>query len=324
MGKHFLPQAHLRRFSSCQQGFIYVYDIKEQTWRSPDPLPISKVAQASGVWDDDTERRLERVERPGLQALGELCRGETGETINRAQRCYASLYLAMMMGARSHSTWEDMARVLPNEAEKVVEELRQSDVFLNASTEQQEDIAEWLEEQRSEAEKGPQRGRSSVRARSVFPPSEPVFRILVSMRWTVLHSSSGCFVISDTPVQYTRAIGVGDCRGQIWAPLSERALLLADWRGIIGTIRHQETREASKYNRLAIQSAYREVYSSRKFTWIPRAAQEAKGRTPAAQTRSRLVECASCGLSLAECRCEPWGEVVVPRLPAVRKWRSRT
>ena len=143
MGKHFLPQAHLKRFTSCRPGFIYVYDIKEQRWRSPDPLPISKVAQASGVWDDDTERRLERVERPGLLALGRLCEGET---ISRNERCYASLYLAMMMGVRSHVPWADMTKVLPYEAEKVVEQLRQSDVFLNASTEQQEDIAEWLNE----------------------------------------------------------------------------------------------------------------------------------------------------------------------------------
>jgi len=313
MGKHLTPQAYLRAFSSTRPGHVHVYDKEECRWRSDGPLPTSRVAQRADVWSDQVERRITPDEADGLASLSKLSRRED---ITWQEREAAAFYLAHMVAFRSDRAWSEMSPL----AEQAVQAKRTQAAEGLLS----DRYSKWLDRELREIRRGPQKGNSDLRSDLVEGASKPTMHVLLHTRWTVLHASRGRFVTCDTPVWFTNSIGIGSTCSHVWSPLSPSVLLLADWGAYgAGEIRHQETREVSKFNRLIVGSAHREIYASERFAWIPRLVERMKEpealvraeRQLAARMgpveRRKTVTCASCGLELLKCGC-PWDLPISP------------
>ena len=309
MGQHFIPQAHLEGFAA-KPGYIYVFDTRGARWNSDTPLPISKVAQSKNLWDEGTERDLAYAEHAAIPVIRKLC-GE-GASITQKEREKVAYYLAMMMSFRSPKTWSTIKDTVPELALPKLD----GPAARAASPKEKKRVGEWLEREIRESRKEPYRGRSSLRASGVTGVPRGLLNVTFNMRWTVLHAERGQFVISDAPVWMTSEIGIGNSSGHVWAPLSKRDLLLADW-GLRqrSEVRHRPTREASKYNRLIVGHAYRYVYSARKSDWIPRVAEKMKDRALLNEETRTLARrmgpiskrqemlCPECGRSYHECAC---------------------
>lgn len=309
MGQHLIPQAHLEGFAA-RPGYLYVFDAAEARWNSDSPLPIAKVAQSKNLWDEETERDLAYAEHAAIPVIRKLC--EEGASITLKEREKVAYYLAMMMSFRSPKTWSTIKDAVPELARPEMD----GPAARRASPEEKRRVEEWLEREIQESRKGPYRGRSGLRSRSVTGVPRGLLNVTFNMRWTVLHAERGQFVISDAPVWMTSEIGIGNSSGHVWAPLSKSELLLADWgRPQRGEVRHRPTREASKYNRLIVGHAYRYVYSARKSDWIARVAEEMRdeallreetrklARRMGPVSKRREVLCPECGRSYQECAC---------------------
>ena len=312
MGKHLIPQAYLRQFTTDHSGGICVFDLQTGEWRNGGrPLPVSKVAQLPAAWSDAVEAELTHIEKTGFPVLKRLC-NESDIALSDDERGAASCYVASMLGLRSPGM---LAHFKPSMVKRLKNAGDAEDV---PDEEERAEIAEWFKNELQEVEKGPHHGRAHFRGElaSWIPPS--VFNCISAMRWTVLCAEGGEFITTDTPVGRGE-LGLGRRAGQAWMPLSPERLLRMDWRSgehspsEPGLLRWMPCREVSRYNRLMVASAYRELFCSRVYRWIERAAQDrargglrCRGAGPSARGRRRgeeYVVCVECGLPMGNCGC---------------------
>ena len=308
MGKHTTPQAYLRGFSYDEEA-VCVYDTHEGCWRNGGrPIPVERVAQRSAVWNSKAERRLTPDEVLGWKALVKIGHQEA---ITTDERLYAAFYLAHMMSFRSDRGWSEFTKLAEPELETLKDNL-----------DGEEQVSSLIDRELREIRKGPQKGKPSLFAREVLVETAVgvVFNIVLRMRWTVWRANRGHqFVTCDAPVWYTDTVGMGRTCGHVWFPLDRTTLLLADWGKYKAShIRYLETREVSRYNRLIVGSAFREVFAPEPFAWMPRAVDNMKDprRVERAQFqlaakvvpvwKSKVVACRKCGLRLTDCACL-WG-----------------
>ena len=312
MGKHQIPQAYLRQFTTDRSSGIRVFDLQAGVWRDGGkPLPVSKVAQLSDAWSDEVEAELTHIEKTGFPVLKRLC-NESDIALSDDERGAATCYVASMLGLRSpgrlHYFKPSMIKRLENagDAEDVPDEDGRAE------------IAEWFNNERQEVEKGPYRGRTHFRGELAPWISPGVFNCISAMRWTVLCAEGGEFITTDTPVGMGE-LGLGLRGGRAWMPLSPERLLLMDWKSgehlpsEPGILRWTPCREVSRYNRLMVGSAYRELFCRHVYGWVERAALDRargglghRGARPPARARwkrEKDVVCVECGLPVSNCGC---------------------
>ena len=312
MGKHQIPQAYLRQFTTDGSGGICVFDLQTSEWRDGGrPLPVSKVAQLSDPWSDEVEAELTHIERTGFPVLKRLC-NESDIALSDDERGAATCYVALMLGLRSPGMLDyfkpSMVKRLKNagDAEDVPDE------------DERAEIVEWFNNECREVEKGPYRGRAHFRGELTpwIPPG--LFNCISAMRWTVLCAEGGEFITTDTPVGMGE-LGLGLRAGRAWMPLSPERLLLMDWRSgehspsEPGVLRWLPCREVSRYNRLMVRGAHRELFCKQVYGWVERAALDRArrglrqwGAGPPARARRRRekdVVCIECGLPVRNCGC---------------------
>ena len=312
MGKHLIPQAYLRQFTTDRSGGIRVFDLQTGEWRNGGrPLPVSKVAQLPAAWSDAVEAELTHIEKTGFPVLKRLC-NESDSALSADERGAASCYVASMLGLRAPG-------MLDHFKPSMIDRLKNAgDAEDVPDEDERAEIAEWFNNERREVEKGPYRGRAHFRGELApwIPPS--VFNCISAMRWTVLCAEGGEFITTDTPVGMGE-LGLGRRAGRAWMPLSPEHLLLMDWRSgehspsEPGLLRWMPCREVSRYNRLMVASAYRELFCRQVYGWIERAAQDRargglrhRGAWPSARGRRRREEyvvCVECGLLVRNCGC---------------------
>src|ERR1700710_1065289 len=93
MGYHYVPQEYLRGFADVSaQDMIWLYD-KEGS--EPRLVPIEKVAQSKGYYDDDVEAELAKaIEGPANLVIRQL---RHGDLISLSQRRQLALYVGVML-----------------------------------------------------------------------------------------------------------------------------------------------------------------------------------------------------------------------------------
>ena len=312
MGKHLIPQAYLRQFTTDGSGGIHVFDVEAGAWRGDGrPLPVSKVAQLRDVWSDEVESELTHIEATGFPVLKQLS-NKSDVVLSDEERGAAACYIASMLGLRSPGMLDYFKPSMLNR-------LKGGGGAEDATDEKERaEIADWSDHEREEVEKGPYRGRAHFRGELAPWISPGVFDCIAAMRWTVLSAERGDFVTSDTPV------GMGDCglglrAGRAWMPLSPERLLLMDWASEkhepskTSVLRWMPCRQVSRYNRLMVAGAFRELFCRRPYGWVERAT-EVRERSglrhreagPSARERRRRekdVECVECGLPARNCGC---------------------
>lgn len=333
MGYHFIPKAHLDRFSpDGHPEHVYVYDAQDRRWLNDGRrLPTIAVSQVKSPWSESREQQLADDEAQAMSVIAKLCRQES---ITSAEHQGLAYYVTMMLGHRSPKMWSQLAKEIPKQLDEVRNNLSE-----RRKTASKADVAkadEWFKREASEAQKNPYRSKSRLRDEGMEGVARAVFHSLISMRWTVLRAVRGRFVICDSPVCSTihAGIGVGYTAGQVWAPLSQTDLLVASWwkgpqRRNNGDVSYKNTREVSKYNRAIVGQVYRYIYCSEKFPWLPEQVEEmdVEGESqraslailsPASLESNSVLVCEKCRRILLECGC-PWGMVDPPKgAPVVR------
>lgn len=311
MGKHLIPQAYLRQFTTDRSGGIRVFDLQTGEWRNGGrPLPVSKVAQLADPWSDEVEAELTHIEKTGFPVLKRLC-NESDITLSDDERGAATCYVASMLGLRSPGMLDrfkpSMIKRLKNagDAEDVPDE------------DERAGIVEWFKNECREVEKGPYHGRAHFRGELArwLPPG--LFNCISAMRWTVLCAEDGEFITTDTPVGMGE-LDLGLRGGKAWFPSSPDRLLLMDWTSSEHSpsepelLRWMPCREVSRYNRLMVGGAFRELFCRQPYGWVERAAQDRKrgglrrwGAGPSARARRSREEvvCVECGLPVPKCGC---------------------
>ena len=309
-----------------------MYDTCDGQWqRNGRPVPTTAVSQSKDPWSKSREQELADDESRAMPVIAKLCRQESIRSREHQDLAY---YICMMLGQRSPKIWSQVSPEIPGKLDEV-----RADLAERRTTASKDEIAkadEWFRREVSEARKSPYRSRSLLRDEGMGGVMRSIFHCLVSMKWTVLRTGRGRFAICDSPVCSTvdAGIGLGWTAGQVWAPLSQTDLLVASWwkgrqRRNNADVSYKNTREVSKYNRAIVGQAYRYVYCSEKFPWLPEQVEELKldGESQRASLAilgthslesNRVLVCEKCRRSLLECGC-PWGMVDPPKgVPVVR------
>lgn len=312
MGKHQIPRRYLLEFTPDRSGGIHVFDLQTGDWRGDGrPLPVGKVAQLPDAWPDEVEAELTHIEKTGFPVLKRLA-NESDIELSDDDRGAATCYIVSMLGLRSPGVLDYFKPSMLNRLKNA------GDAGDVADEDERAEMAEWFNNERQEVEKGPYRGRTYFRGElaSWIPPG--VFICIAAMQWTVLCAEGGEFITSDTPVGMG-VLGLGRRGGKAWFPLSPERLLVMDWRSgehspwEPGILRWQPCREVSRYNRLMVDGAFREVFCREPYGWVKRVAQHRvrgglrhKGTSASARARpwrEKYVECVECGLPVPNCGC---------------------
>ena len=158
MGKHLVPRAYLREFTTDRSAGIHVFDLKTGDWRADGrPLSVSKVAQLPGVWPDNIESQLTHIEETGFPVLKRLS-NESDIGLSDDDRAAATCYIVSLLGVRSPGVWSYFK---PSVLDNLKRAADADDV---PDEEERARIDEWFNKERQEVEKGPYRGLGHFRA----------------------------------------------------------------------------------------------------------------------------------------------------------------
>lgn len=93
MGHHFVPQRYLRGFQApTKADWIWMYDKTNDTSKF---VPINKVAQSAGFYDEEVEQMLNlQVEIPGNNVIDKIRRNEA---IDERDRLCLTYYIGTMI-----------------------------------------------------------------------------------------------------------------------------------------------------------------------------------------------------------------------------------
>lgn len=268
MGKHFVPQRHLRRFAITDEpDQIWMYDKKSKLFTK---AVIQKVAQQPGFYDEAAEKQLnENVERPGNRVFDKLI---SGESINAQERIHAAVYIATMY-ARVPQRRTEITKMVPFVAEKVLSDLADAvDEWIKTNPDPQlvEQRLKEVDEVSQKVWADPVKGAVFDLIRSPWP-SQRIILTIASMCWRIGRAkSSHFFITSDNPVHFFKALGIGNSRSELTFPISAELALYASWRGQIGTTLTFDAPPTliKECNRRVAHEATRFVFAPRADRWI--------------------------------------------------------
>lgn len=272
MGKHYVPQQHLRRFQIPDKPeFVWLYDKK--TGRFPE-ASIKKVAQESDFYSPDVESALAQVvELPGNVAIDKLLRREK---ITNGERSQLSLYLMTMLTRGPRQRTKSLEHA-PDSLRNVASDLRNR---IEASVKDGADpdiaqarLAELQEVEERFSKQIPQQVLDLIRTPFW---SERTVECIHNMCWHILPASPGVFFITcDTPAHYFECYGVGTPKAELTFTISKDFALIGEHQRSSGTIFEEpQPQLAKEVNRRILSHADRFVFSHKKADWIAAVAEK--------------------------------------------------
>ena len=267
MGKHYVPQAHLRRFQiEDSPGLVWMYDKKTRKFAQ---ASISKVAQEPNFYSQDVERALaDVVERPGNICIDKLFRRER---LGNAERTQLSFYM-LIMATRGPRQRKKSLNLVPGILESVIGDTRQ-------------EIEEWIRKRPEDAERASARLKELEAVQEKFAKeipqqildqvctpfwSERTMECLHNMAWHILSAPPPMyFVTCDTPAHFLEGFGLGTPDSEFTFSISKSLALVGDHRHSWGTVFEKpQAQLVRQVNRRILSHAERFVFSPRKDDWI--------------------------------------------------------
>lgn len=268
MGHHYVPQEYLKGFEAGgEPGLIWMYDKVSREFRK---VPIAAAAQATGFYNEDTERRLnEVVEGPAHAALARLRRHEQ---LLQGDREALAAYMAVMLMRVPAKRRRSMA-MFPSVVDKVMADVSalvegwakdpKTDQRLAARRRLE---VEWARERF--LEEPPE--EVLARVRSPWP-SKRVLEAVYSMTWRVVVApKDNPFLTSDNPAFFFESLGLGRPESELTFPLAPDLALLGSWQGQREALLlvQPRPRVAKEINRRVASGAERFVFCDERRDWV--------------------------------------------------------
>jgi hypothetical protein len=273
MGKHYVPQAHLRRFAiNDRPDFVWMYDKKTRKFSQ---AVISKVAQEPDFYSPDVERALAKtVELPGNQCIDRLLRREK---LDNAERTQLSLYM-MIMATRGPRQRRKSVELIPEVLDGLVAETRE---WLESQIRQGGSDVEWVVSRLGELEAVHQKFAQETppqiidQIRTPFW-SERTVEAIHNMAWHIIPASPpSYFVTCDTPAHFFEGQGLENQDSEFTFPISKSFALVGEHRHSAGIyFEKSRTQFTKEVTRRILSHAERFVFSPMKDTWIDTVAQK--------------------------------------------------
>lgn len=268
MGYHYVPQEYLRGFADVSaQDMIWLYD---KEGGEPRLVPIEKVAQSKGYYDDDVEAELAKaIEGPANLVIRQL---RQGELISLPQRRQLALYMGVML-MRVPYRRAKAYELVPQTWQETVDKFRSQIRQIAATT----DIApEVIERRLAEVDAIEEKHRhnppQSVHDQIRRPyPTHQMVEALFSMTWRLLRSQGPLnFITSDNPAHFFEAYGLATEKSELAFPISKELVLHGCWqhrgnRIVFGTATQHFVKE---FNRRVASTTTRLAFYSERVDWL--------------------------------------------------------
>lgn len=267
MGKHYVPQAHLRRFQiDDSPGFVWMYDKQTEKFSK---AAVKKVAQEADFYPEEVEKALaEVVERPANMCIDKLLRKEK---LDNGERTSLSLYM-LIMATRGPRQRRKSLELAPKVLKGVVDETRQEIEKAAGNRSESEQSQRQLEELKAAEERFSKQLPENL-VELIRTPfwSEQTVEGLHNMRWHILPAPGGThFVTADTPAHFFECWGVGNAESEFTFPISRDFALIGEHQNSWGlAFDKPQVQLAREINRRILSHAERFVFSPMKAPWIP-------------------------------------------------------
>lgn len=232
MGKHYVPQAYLRRFQIPDRpGSIWLFD---KRGGEPHIASITNVVQSHDYYSPETEAALARnVEKQGNQAMERLLQGEP---LNSSERDDLSFYIAVMLMRGPYRRRMFLERYPKVLAETMAE--TRSEIIAAALATDPACATPLLAQVDAIGQQFALDPPPKVVAQMREPsPYKSMIVAIHDMVWRVLESSGPCyFITSDTPVFLHTDLGLGLPESEVCFPLSTTRALHGCWYGQPGSL----------------------------------------------------------------------------------------
>lgn len=275
MGYHYVPQEYLREFSVAgDRATIWAFNRKSGVGSV---LPIVRVAQSPGYYDDDTERRLNfEVEGPAHSALARFRAGSLPEAEDRLR---LAVYVATMMKRVPARRRRSMVLVpvviddVISEVRELIDEWRQQPTATDAMIQRRTAEVEAFAAKAAVAP--PDAVLSQVRSPW---PSEQHVELLLAMTWRIVQADPlNQFITSDNPAYFFEAYGLAREAAEVTFPLAPDLALHMSWQGARGSTQVVQARPSltKELNRRVVSGAEHFVFTAQPAPWLGRVARKA-------------------------------------------------
>jgi hypothetical protein len=272
MGKHYVPQQHLRRFHiQGKPEIVWQYDKKTGSWSD---AAVSKIANERDFYPQDVEDGLKEIEKEGNIAI-DMLRG--GQQLPRLERSQFAFYLLTMYtrGPRHRKKASNlMAAALKKTADDVLADIEE--FRLRPGTDSQ--TAESYLQELAEVESKFAKQRPPQIQKLIDTPfwSARTAELVLNMHWHIFPAPPGMFFVTcDTPVHLFDCYGVGTPKSELTFTISKDLALIGEHQKSWGTtFEKPHAQFAKEINRRILSLAERFVYSPKKASWIEIVAQK--------------------------------------------------
>jgi hypothetical protein len=273
MGKHYVPQRHLRRFEiDYRPGFVWMYDKKTGKWSE---AAVSKVAQQADYFSPEVEKALAQVvEHPGNVCIDKLI---SRIKLDNTERSQLALYM-MIMATRGPGPRKKLSATAANTVKEVLDETRTQ-------------IEEWIAEEGDDCDLAKARLKELEELESKYSSELPTnllaqirepfwskntVECILNMGWHILPAPKGSyFVTSDSPAHFFEGIGLGTPLSEFTFPISKEIALIGEHvRPRAVMYERAQSQIAKEVNRRILSKADRFVFSPKKEVWIETVSQK--------------------------------------------------
>lgn len=268
MGYHYVPQEYLRGFADpSAPDMIWLYD---KQGGEPALVPIEKVAQSKGYYDDDVEAELaSAIEGPANLVIRRL---RAGEPISISQRRELALYIGVML-MRVPYRRAKAYELVPQTLEKTIDEFRSQIREIAVTTDIAADVINRrLAEIDAFEEKHRHDPPQSVHEQIRRPyPTKQMVDALFGMTWRLLRSQGPInFLTSDNPAHFFEAYGLGTEQSELVFPVSRDLVLHGCWQHIGDRIVVATTTQhfVKEFNRRVASTTSRLGFYSERVDWL--------------------------------------------------------
>jgi hypothetical protein len=267
MGKHYVPQSHLRRFQiEHKPGMIWMYDKLENTFKE---LPIKIVAQDRDFYPDDVEAELaQNIEGPGNAIIDKILRKEW---LTDEERVHFSVYLMTMVSRGPRARRQNVERY-PEIAREVLDELETKiQHWIETKQPNEELVSKRLCEVETAKEKYaanmPEQVLTQIKRPFVSPKT---VACIYRMKWHIATAPEGMTLVTcDTPAHYFEGLGLSSANSEFTLPLSKSVALVGNNRGDRGIdYRNLRPYAAREINKRILSHVERFVFSPFEEGWI--------------------------------------------------------
>lgn len=265
MGHHYLPRRLLQGFAV--EGLTWAFDKK--TGSAPKHLPIARVAQEPGMYQESLESRLNNeIEQPFNAVLDRIAARSsiTSENIEAIARYVLTMHRRVPKGrARSTAAVPDVMADVQSRTLADIDRLEQLDPSASALADRGranvQEIFRRLQSQDTEW----------LWHDTLLPEKLPnAVRVLSAMTWECWQTPVGKqLIIGDSPILFDESTGIGHQQAELIFPIRSDAALVATWRtGPRWQHRSLTAQQARQINLRTAHSADRWIFAKRNEDWI--------------------------------------------------------